>query len=167
MQRLVYAGSFDPFTLGHLTIVRRAHGLCDQVVVLIADNPAKKPLFSWRERMELAWETLDYANVDHVYVAKTSQYVVEWCRAGDVLVRGIRDEADVKGELAIAEFNRNPHIDKEKGRVYYPNPLETIWLPAENSISSTRVKEMARANDPNLQYAVAPSVAKRLKEKLS
>jgi pantetheine-phosphate adenylyltransferase len=165
--RLVYAGSFDPITLGHLTIVRRAHMLCDQVVILIANNPDKKGLFSVRERMEMALETLDFANLDHVYVMKTSLYVVEWCRAGDVLVRGIRDGADLVAEQAIAAFNRCPKVEKEKGRIMYPNPVETIWLPAENSISSTRVKEMAKADDPELQYAVAPSVAKRLKEKLS
>ncbi len=167
MMRLVYAGSFDPLTLDHLTIIRRAHMLCDQVVVLIADNVAKKPLFSARERMEMALETLDYANVDHVYVMKTTLYVAEWCRPGDVLVRGIRDAADLASELAIADFNRNPKVEKEKGRIYYPNPIETIWLPAENGISSTAVKAMVKSSDPQLQYAVAPSVAKRLKEKLS
>lgn len=172
--RLVYAGSFDPFTYGHLDIVRRAHMLCDQVVVLIADNPAKKPMFTWRERMEMAMETLDFANLDHVYVAKTTLYVTEWCRPGDVLVRGIRDASDLQAELAIAAFNRSPKVEKEKGRVLYPDPRETVWLPASElpgvpanvSVSSTMVKEWAKTGDPSLQYAVSPSTAKRLKEKL-
>jgi pantetheine-phosphate adenylyltransferase len=141
--------------------------LSDQVVVLIAHNPDKKGLFSPRERLELVQETLDWANVDHVYVVATRLYVAEWCRPGDILVRGIRDASDLAGEMAIAAFNRNPKVEKEKGRVLCPSPVETIWLPATSDVSSSKAKELAKAGDPNLSYAVAPGVAKRLKEKLS
>lgn len=166
MQRLVYAGSFDPITLGHIDVVRQAHKLCNQVVVLIANNPDKKPMFTWQERMTMAMETLEYCNLDHVYVMKTSQYVAEWCRPGDVLVRGIRDAADLKLEMEVAAFNRNPKVPKESGRVFYADPLDTIWLPSQRAISSTQVKAMAKLRDPDLAYAVAPSVAARLKEKV-
>ncbi len=169
MQRLVYAGSFDPITLGHAYVIRRAQALAPEVVVLIANNPAKKPMFSVAERMEMANETFEYSLTrgSHVYVVATNLYVTEWCERGDVLVRGIRDGADLVAEQAIAAFNWNPRVEKEKGRVYYPNPLYTIWLPSDSDISSSKVKEMARTNDPQLRYSVAPSVAKRLKEKVS
>ena len=116
--------------------------------------------------MELALETLDWANIDHVYVMKTSLYVTEWCRAGDILVRGIRDASDLAAEQAIAAFNRNPKIEKDKGRVYYPNPVETIWLPSTDLTSSTKAKALVQQNHPDAAYALAPSVLKRLREKL-
>jgi pantetheine-phosphate adenylyltransferase len=165
--RAVYAGTFDPITYGHLSIVRRAQALFGSVVVLVAENPSKKPLFSVSERLELIQESLAYANISHAYPMYTKLYVAEWCSYGDVLVRGIRDAADLEGELAIAAFNRAPKIVKDNGRVAEPSGLETVWLPATSAeISSSMVKAGILAGDPAVQYAVTPVVYARVRARL-
>lgn len=165
--RAVYAGTFDPVTVGHLSVIRRAAIVFGSVAVLIAENPAKRPLFSLAERLELLHEALTYCNIRNAYPMYTRLYVAEWCQYGDVLVRGIRDVTDLASEDQIAAFNRNPHVEKEKGRTMYPAGLETVWLPAEDShISSSSAKLLAYNDDPTLAEAVVPPVAKALKLKV-
>jgi pantetheine-phosphate adenylyltransferase len=165
--RAVYAGTFDPVTNGHLGVVRRALMLFGEVVILIAENKAKTPMFSLPERLQLLHEALAHANIDHAYPMYTHQYVAQWCRQGDVLVRGIRNASDLEYEAQVAAFNRNPKVPDHGGRVCYPMSLETVWLPATDAaISSSTARSMALANDPDLPYCVPAPVARALMKKV-
>lgn len=167
--RAIYAGTFDPITNGHMSVVKRATAIFDTVVILIAVNLAKRTLFTPAERVELIHDALAYYNINNAYPMHTDRYVVEWAephRHDDVLIRGIRDGEDVKTELEIAAFNRNPQIDRG-GRVYIGRALETLWVPAEDSgISSSACKAMAAAGDPKLQESLCPAVLRKLRDKL-
>lgn len=134
----VYAGSFDPFTNGHLTILSKGLLIFDEVVILFANNPAKKRFIPLEEMM--AWLQWDLNNLRHRYnklqgvikVDSTEGFVAEWCKeyGGTHLIRGLRNPTDYAYEEEIAKVNRelNPQ-------------LETIYLRADNDvISSSMVK---------------------------
>ena len=135
IHRCVCPGSFDPVTLGHLDVVRRAGVLFDEVVVAVLTNPAKKPMFALDERLEMLNETLD--GVDGVrVVAVTGGLLVDFCReVGAVaVVKGLRSGTDFAYELPMALMNR--HL----------SGLETVFLPGEpryEHVSSSLIKEVA------------------------
>ncbi len=136
--KVVYPGSFDPITLGHEDLVRRASGLFDEVVVAVADSRSKKPYFSLQERVEMASEVLSgYANVQ---VAGFSGLLIDFLREQNagVILRGLRAVSDFEYEFQMAGMNRKLHPD-----------VETIFLtPAEQYmfISAGIVKEIALLN---------------------
>lgn len=132
----VYPGSFDPFTNGHLDLVKRAAQLFDRVVVAIATNSAKKTLFTVEERLAILTEVLhDMPNVE---VAHFSGLLVDYCNkvGAKAIVRGIRAVTDFDYEYAIYQLNQelNPGV-------------ETVFLLAGKEfsfVSSTLIKEVAR-----------------------
>jgi pantetheine-phosphate adenylyltransferase len=131
----VYPGTFDPITRGHEDLVRRAAGLFDRVVLAIAANPNKAPLFSVDQRVELAQAVL--ADVPNVEIVSYSGLTVEFARARDlgVIVRGLRAVSDFEFEFQLANMGRHLQPD-----------VETIFLmPKERFtfISSTLVREIA------------------------
>jgi pantetheine-phosphate adenylyltransferase len=153
----IYPGSFDPPTLGHLSIVRRAAALWDEVVVLIADNPAKDGRFPAEKRREMFAEIVD--GHDNVSVEVTDDLVVafaEQCRDDTrqaILVRGIRNDEDLDYELTLAHTNRQ-----------LGHGLETVFLPADPSleeISSTAVRQKLEAGEP-VDALLHPRTAARL-----
>lgn len=156
--RVVYPGTFDPLTCGHEDIVRRAAGLFGEVVVAVADNPGKKPLFSVQERVEMAAEVLsDCANVS---VMSFSGLLMQFVRDQDsyVVLRGLRAASDFEFEFQLAGMNRK----------LYPE-VETLFLtPAEQYmfISASLVREIALLGGDVSQF-VAPQIEQRLKQRIS
>jgi pantetheine-phosphate adenylyltransferase len=131
----VYPGTFDPITNGHQDLIRRAAGIFDRVIVAIAANPNKTPLFSLDKRVELARLVLsDLANVE---VQGYSGLTVEFARRyrETVIVRGLRAVSDFEFEFQLANMSR--HLDRN---------FETVFLTPQEQfsfISSTLVREIA------------------------
>ncbi len=133
--RVIYPGTFDPITNGHVDLVQRAAHLFDEVVVGIAASPSKKPLFNLDERVALANQVL--AHLDNVTVVGFSGLLVNLAQQYDanVLVRGLRAVSDFEYEFQLANMNRRLMPE-----------LESVFLtPSEENafISSTLVKEVA------------------------
>jgi pantetheine-phosphate adenylyltransferase len=157
----VYAGSFDPVTLGHADIVRRGARLFDRVTVGIGINPDKKPLFTPEERLELLRQV--FADVPQVEVACFEGLTVDFvhrCRAA-VMLRGIRTVSDLESEftMALANHTLAPHV-------------ETVFLMANEKyshISSTLIRQIARmgqgsAADKLRQFGPEPVIAPLLEK---
>jgi len=136
MKRAIYPGSFDPVTNGHFDVVDRARKLFDEVIVAVAQNDEKQPLFSLEERLELLKQTV--GRIDKVRIAQFEGLLVEFARIekADAVIRGLRAVSDFEFEFQMALMNR-----KLEGNV------ETIFLmPKEEYtyLSSRLVKEIAR-----------------------
>lgn len=155
--KVIYPGTFDPLTLGHEDLVRRAARLFDEVVVAVADSQSKRPCFTPDERVEIAREILKrYPNVS---VMRFSGLLIDFARAqgANVIMRGLRAVSDFEYEFQLAGMNRNLHPE-----------IETLFLtPGENYlfISATLVREIA-ALGGDVSKFVNPSVVARLKAKL-
>ncbi len=149
----MYPGTFDPITLGHEDLVRRACRLFDKVVIAIAANPSKEPMFSVEERVDLAEVALaDFQNVE---VMGYEGLTVEFALAHDlqVIVRGLRAISDFEYEFQLANMNR--HLTEE---------VETAFLtPTEKYtyISSSLVREIASMGGDISEF-VSPGVRKAL-----
>ena len=157
MRRAIYPGSFDPVTNGHLDVIERARKLFDEVVVAVAHNDEKQPLFSLQERLDLLQETA--GRIDNVRIAEFEGLLVEFARAeqAGAVIRGLRAVSDFEFEFQMALMNR-----KLDARV------ETLFLtPKEEMtyISSRLVKEIARLGGDVAQF-VPQSVAIALKRML-
>lgn len=152
----MYPGTFDPITLGHEDLVRRASRLYDRVVVAIAANPGSKaPMFSFEERVDLAKAALD--DLDNVDVTGYTGLTVDFARANDlaVIIRGLRAVSDFEYEFQLANMNR--HLTDE---------VETVFLtPTEKYtfISSSLVKEVATLGGDVTEF-VSPKVKVALLE---
>jgi pantetheine-phosphate adenylyltransferase len=153
MIKAVYPGTFDPITLGHQDLVRRAAALFDQVVVGIAASEAKRPFFGLEERIRLAREVLKpYRNVT---IEGFRGLLMDFVRAqkAQVILRGLRAVSDFEYEFQMAGMNRN----------LYPD-VETVFLtPAEQYqfISATIVREIASLGG-DVSTFVQPLVARAL-----
>ena len=136
MKTALYPGSFDPITLGHLNIIRRAASIFDKVVVCVMKNSEKHPMFSIEERMELARKSTErFGNVE---VATTDMLFAEFAKQfeGPVIVKGLRAVSDFDYEFQIALINKKLNPE-----------LETVFLTASEKytfLSSSVVREMAR-----------------------
>lgn len=131
----VYPGTFDPITNGHHDLVARASGLFDKVIVAIAANTSKTPLFELDHRVRMAQHVLQ--DFDNVEVTGFSALLVDFVHQvqGNVILRGLRVVSDFEYEMQLASMNRHLAGD-----------IETLFLtPSEKSsfISSTLVKEIA------------------------
>jgi pantetheine-phosphate adenylyltransferase len=154
--RAMYPGTFDPFTNGHNDLVRRASRIFDQVVVAIASNPGKAPLFSLEQRVDLAQRVLE--GLPNVEVCGYSGLTVDFARKRglNVIMRGLRAVSDFEFEFQLATMSR--HLDGE---------VETVFLtPTEqfNFISSTLIREIASLGG-NVREFVHPLVADALKSR--
>ncbi|NVN44974.1 pantetheine-phosphate adenylyltransferase [Asaia siamensis] len=131
-----YPGTFDPFTLGHLDIARRALGILDRLVIGVALNPRKAPRIAIGERCAAIAETFALAGLAQVSVAPFETLMVEAARAHDArfIVRGLRSESDLTSEMPMAAVNRTLAPE-----------LETLFLTAREEhrlISSSLVREL-------------------------
>jgi pantetheine-phosphate adenylyltransferase len=154
----VYPGTFDPITNGHHDLVRRAAGIFDRVVVGIAANPAKAPLFMLAERVELAQKVLsDLRNVTVLgYAGLTVDFARE--QGCGIVVRGLRALSDFEFEFQLANMSR--HLAREVDYVFL-TPQEQFTF-----ISSTLVREIALYGGDVSQFVhpdVAAALAKRRK----
>lgn len=153
----MYPGTFDPITLGHEDLVKRASTLFDRVVVAIADNPGSKaPLFSTEERVAMAACALaDLGNVEVTgYAGLTVDFALE--KNLRVIIRGLRAVSDFEYEFQLANMNR--HLTEE---------VETAFLtPTEKYtfISSSLVREVAQLGGDVSEF-VSPAVKDALMKK--
>jgi len=153
----MYPGAFDPITLGHEDLVRRATVLFDKVVVAIADNPGSKdPMFTTAERVALASAALD--GIDGVEVTGYKGLTVDYARENGlkVIIRGLRAVSDFEYEFQLANMNR--HLNAE---------IETAFLtPTEKYtfISSSLVREVAELGGDVSEF-VSPKVQQAMVER--
>ncbi|MDR0949086.1 MAG: pantetheine-phosphate adenylyltransferase [Lachnospiraceae bacterium] len=136
MKRAVYPGSFDPVTLGHMDIIRRAAQTVDVLTVGVLNNREKTPLFSVEERVTILKEAV--AEISNVQVDSFSGLLIDYAREKGfhVAIRGLRAITDFEYELQIAQINR-----KLSG-----GELDTVFLVTDlqySYLSSTNVKEIA------------------------
>jgi pantetheine-phosphate adenylyltransferase len=136
MLKVVYPGTFDPFTRGHEDLARRAARLFDRVVVGVADSASKRPFFTAEERVAMAREVL--APLPNVEVISFSSLLMDFVHAqgSRVILRGLRAVSDFEYEFQMAGMNRN----------LYPE-VETLFLtPSEQYmfVSATIVREIAK-----------------------
>ena len=113
MQRAVYPGTFDPMTMGHVDLVRRASKLFDSVIIAIASSDSKKPMFSLEERIEIGNKI--FADDPKVEVVGFSGLLVNFAKDNDanILIRGLRVVADFEYEFQLANMNRAMSPDIE------------------------------------------------------
>ncbi|HET9751205.1 MAG TPA: pantetheine-phosphate adenylyltransferase [Casimicrobiaceae bacterium] len=154
--KVVYPGTFDPFTRGHEDLVRRAARVFDHVVVAVAESASKRPFFTGDERVEMAREVL--GPLSNVEVIGFSSLLMDFVheQGAQALLRGLRAVSDFEYEFQMAGMNRN----------LYPD-VETLFLtPGEKYmfVSSTIVREIARFGGDVSKF-VHPHVAARLREK--
>jgi pantetheine-phosphate adenylyltransferase len=158
MLKVIYPGTFDPFTRGHEDLVRRAARLFDTVVVAIADSESKHPFFSAAERIDMTRRVLaPFANVEVTGFAGLLMDFVHDQNAR-VVLRGLRAVSDFEYEFQMAGMNRN----------LYPD-VETLFLtPAEQYtfISSTIVREVARFGG-DISSFVHPIVEEKMRAKVA
>jgi len=131
----MYPGTFDPITNGHVDLVRRAASLFDKVVVAIASNSSKTPLFSLETRIDLARRVL--ADLSNVEVMGYAELTVSFARTHQlsVIIRGLRAISDFEFEFQLANMNR--HLSRD---------IETVFLTPQEQftfISSSLVREIA------------------------
>jgi len=155
--KAVYPGTFDPITLGHEDLIRRASRLFDTLIVAIADSGAKRPFFTRDERVEMAREALKtLKNVEVVgFSGLLMQFVQE--HQARVVIRGLRAVSDFEYEFQLAGMNRGMYPD-----------VETLFLtPGEQYmfISATIVREISVLGGDVSKF-VAPHVARQLKAKV-
>jgi pantetheine-phosphate adenylyltransferase len=156
--RAIYPGSFDPLTLGHIDIIHRARQLFDSLIVAVAQNEAKRSLFSTNERISMIGESL--RDTSGVRVKKLDGLLVDFACAENafVVIRGLRAVSDFEFEFQMALMNRS----------LQPR-LETIFLTPKEEytfLSSRIVKEVGRLGG-DVSPFVPSSVALRLREKFS
>ncbi|HSH88170.1 MAG TPA: pantetheine-phosphate adenylyltransferase [Methylophilus sp.] len=153
----VYPGTFDPITMGHEDIVRRAANLFDEVIVAVAGSTSKQTLFSLQERVALAQSVFSGENIKVVGFDGLLMQFVQ-LQGGQMVIRGLRAASDFEYEFQLAGMNRK----------LYPK-LETLFMtPAEEYmfISSSLVREVARLGGDVNQF-VSPGVEAAIKQKLA
>ncbi|MDX1488190.1 MAG: pantetheine-phosphate adenylyltransferase [Acidiferrobacterales bacterium] len=153
----LYPGTFDPITNGHTDLVRRAARLFDKVVLAVAANPEKGPMFTLEERMALAREVV--ADINGVSVDGFDDLLIDCAQRHDarVILRGLRAVSDFEYEFQMAGMNKRLAPD-----------IETAFLPAserDTFISASLVKEIAKLGGDVAAF-VHPRVAAALSEKL-
>lgn len=156
--KVIYPGSFDPLTYGHIDIIKRLNDMFDEVVVAILINEEKKSLFTLDEREEMIREVVKDNNLDHVKIKSFNGLLVNFAKEENckIIARGLRLVADYEYEKNIARINASLYDD-----------LETIFLLANSNysfISSSGVKEVASFRG-DISPFVSKNVELKLKEK--
>src|SRR5271166_6727814 len=141
MVKALYGGTFDPFTNGHLDIMKRSLKFCDELVVAVGINSSKKTMFSVDERLRMidqAANALEFISATKVSAASFDGLLVEFAKqiGATILIRGIRSVSDFEYEINIAGINKT-----------LASNIETVFLPTSpelSVVSSSMVKEIAR-----------------------
>jgi len=157
-QKAIYPGTFDPVTNGHIDVIKRAVKLFGEVVIAVADNPQKSPLFSVNERVDFLKDSLK--GIEGVSILSFDGLVVDFAHRNkaSIMIRGLRMLSDFEYEFQMALTNRK-----------FDDSIETIFLmPSESYsyVSSKLLKEAARLG-ANLSHFLPPFVEAELKKKVS
>ncbi len=157
MQRAVYPGTFDPMTMGHVDLVKRASKLFDSVIIAIASSDSKKPMFSLEERIEIGNKI--FVDDPKVEVVGFSGLLVNFAKENDanILIRGLRVVADFEYEFQLANMNRAMSPD-----------IESVFLTPKEEysyISSSLVKEIATMGGDVTRF-VDPVTLEALNQKI-
>jgi len=149
----IYPGTFDPATLGHVDLICRAAKLFDEVIVAIAENPGKAPLFTLEERVSMLEESI--VGLGNVRVIGFNNLLMDCAREqnANTILRGLRAVSDFEYEFQLAAMNR--HLD--------PSIETTFLTPSESYafVSSTLIKEVASLGGDVSEF-VSPQVMKAL-----
>ena len=133
----IYPGSFDPITLGHLSVIRRAKSLSEKLIVLVVHNPGKKNLFTAEERVALIQASLKELGLTGIEVSQSNSGLLANVAkelGAEILIKGLRTAADLDYELQFASMNRDL------------TGVETVFLPTEpkySQTSSSLIREVA------------------------
>jgi pantetheine-phosphate adenylyltransferase len=154
----IYPGTFDPFTLGHVDLMRRASRLFERLIVAVAAGHHKRAMFTLDERLQMASElAAQHPNVEVMaFRGLLRDFVVE--QGGKVIVRGLRAVSDFEYEFQMAGMNRQLMPD-----------VETLFLTPSDQyqfVSGTFVREIAMLGGDVSKF-VAPSVLQRLQERVA
>jgi len=156
-RRAIYPGTFDPVTYGHIDLIKRAQEIFSEVIVAVAHNPNKKPIFTAKERVEMLKEATK--GLKGVEVTEFNGLVVDYAHKHNakVLIRGLRMISDFEYEFQMALTNRKLSAD-----------VETIFLMPHESYSylSSKLLKEAASLGANLSSFVPGFVEKALKDKL-
>src|SRR6185503_9848649 len=154
----IYAGTFDPITRGHEDIIRRSLGFVDRLVVAVALNVSKEPVFTAAERVAFIRETL--SDESRIEVREFSGLLVNFARevGAQLFIRGLRAVSDFEYEYQMALMNR--HLAPGVETVFMVPSLDTTY------ISASLVREIARFGG-RLDDLVHPSVVRALQDKFA
>lgn len=158
MRKALYPGTFDPFTNGHLDILRRACRIFDEVIIAVAPNPRKEPLFSVEERMELIHDNIGELNAS---VTRFGGLVVDFAEScgAIALIRGLRAVSDFEFEFQMTQMNRDLNEN-----------VETIFLmPGSRYFftSSTLMKQVSYYDTERVAKFVPSNVAEALRRRFA
>lgn len=154
--KAIYPGSFDPVTLGHMDIIRRAANIAEELVVGILVNSNKTPMFTLGERLMMLEESVK--DIPNVKVKTFEGLTIDFARenGANVIIRGLRVISDYESEMQIAQVNKN--IAPEIETLFMATGMEYSFL------SSTIAKEIAMY-DAGVEKFVPPVVVSKIKEK--
>ena len=160
MRKAVYAGSFDPVTMGHLDVICRAAKLFDTLYVTVLVNSNKKSSFDFSERKAMIEAVVKEQNLDNVIVETSTGLLVDYVKkvGACCVVRGIRGAFEAESEFVLEQANK--HLDEN---------FETVYLSAsveKRHISSSMVREIASYNG-NLQGLVPDTIKSKIAERLN
>ncbi len=154
----LYAGSFDPLTLGHENIILRASKIFDEVFVAVLHNENKKNLFTKEERIQIIEETVNELNINNVKVLTFDGLLVDFIKNHNnmCIIKGLRNTIDFEQELTMAQGIKN--LDSS---------VETLFLPTEVSLSfiSSSIVKSTLHYDGDISKMVNSTVLKKLKNK--
>ena len=157
MTKVLYPGSFDPITKGHMNIVEQASELFDEVIIAILQNPKKNPMFTIQERLEMISELYKHYNNIKVVIGSGATVDIAILNDCKAIVRGLRSLTDYDYEVQMQQINKD----------ISNNQVNTICLFADKEyqfISSSMVKEVLSLNKDISSY-VDKSVQRKLKMK--
>src|SRR5690554_4103154 len=136
MRKVVYPGSFDPVTLGHIDIIKRASQVFDEVIVAVFRNTNKEPLFTVEERVKFLKDAV--VEIENVQVDSFTGLTINYLRSKGAIaiIRGLRAVSDFEGEFQMASLNKE--LDQEIETIFFMTDTRYAYL------SSSIVKEVAQ-----------------------